>query len=181
MNRPPSDPLASHPAKAPDVCNALVVSREEAVRARDKFRERGEVVVLTNGCFDLLHVGHLRYLQAARRFGRLIVGLNSDASVRRLKGNSRPIVGEAERAELLAGLRCVDLVTIFDESDAAALLDALRPDVYVKGADYGPGGRPLPEAETAARHGTRVEFVELVDGHSTSALVEAIRRGKAAA
>jgi len=181
MIHPPHQPTPAPEAVTGDSIGPAIVARDDACRIRDRWREQGEKVVLTNGCFDLVHVGHLRYLQAARRFGRLIVGLNSDASVRRLKGDTRPIIGERERAELLAGLRCVDLVTIFDESDAVALLMAVRPNVYVKGADYAPGGRPLPEAEAAARLGTRVEIVELIPGHSTSALVEAIHRGKAAA
>lgn len=170
-------PLAASAASA----HQHVVSRQAARQICRDWQERGESVVLTNGCFDLLHVGHLRYLQAAHRLGRLIVGLNSDASVRRLKGESRPIVGADERAELLAGLRCVDLVTIFDEPDASALLEALLPDVYVKGSDYGPGGHPLPEAALADRLGIRVALVRLVEGRSTSALVDAIRRGRAAA
>lgn len=153
-----------------------VVSREEAASWRERWRAEGEAVVLTNGCFDLLHVGHVRYLTAARRFGRLIVGLNSDASTRRLKGPDRPIVSEGERAELLAALRCVDRVTIFDEPTAVELLRTLRPDVYVKGADYGPGGKDLPEAEAAREIGTRVELVALVPGRSTTAIVAAIRR-----
>jgi len=181
MNRPPSDEPARSLADSPSSCDSRILDRDAARETCRDWQARGETVVLTNGCFDLLHVGHLRYLQAARRLGRLVVGLNSDASVRRLKGESRPIVAADERAVLLAGLRCVDLVTIFDESDAAALLDALRPDVYVKGSDYGPGGRPLPEAELADRLGIQVALIRLVEGRSTSALVEAIRRGQAAA
>lgn len=181
MNQPSPDKRPRLLADSTDESNGQIVGRDDARQICRAWQARGETVVLTNGCFDLLHVGHLRYLQAARRLGRLVVGLNSDASVRRLKGETRPIVGANERAELLAGLRCVDLVTIFDEPDAAALLEALRPDVYVKGSDYGPGGRPLPEAELADRLGIRVALVRLVAGRSTSALVEAIRRGQAAA
>jgi D-beta-D-heptose 7-phosphate kinase/D-beta-D-heptose 1-phosphate adenosyltransferase len=118
----------------------------------------------------------VRYLTTARQFGRLIVGVNSDGSTRRLKGPSRPIVAEGERAELLAALRCVDLVTVFDEPTAAELLRVLRPDIYIKGADYGPGGKELPEAELARAIGARVELVPLVPGRSTTAIVEAIRR-----
>lgn len=153
-----------------------VVSRDEAARQRELWRAEGESVVLTNGCFDLVHVGHVRYLAAARRFGRLVVGLNSDASVRRLKGPTRPILPEAERAEVLAALRSVDLVTIFDEPTAVELLLALRPDIYIKGSDYGPGGKELPEAALAARLGIRVELVELVPGRSTTSIVDMIRR-----
>lgn len=152
------------------------MTRAEAVRQRARWRTEGVPVALTNGCFDLLHVGHVRYLTAAQRFGRLIVGVNSDVSVRQLKGPARPVVPEAERAEVLAALRCVDAVVIFDEATATELLAELRPEVYVKGADYGPGGKDLPEAEEAARVGTRVELVSLVPGRSTTSIVEAIRR-----
>lgn len=155
-----------------------VVSRDDAIRRCQDWQRAGETVVLTNGCFDLLHVGHVRYLEAARRHGRLIIGLNSDESVRRLKGPHRPIVAGAERAEVLAALRCVDLVTIFDESTAETLLEALQPNVYVKGADYAAGAHPLPEAVIAGRLGIRVEIVELVEGHSTTALIDTIQKGK---
>jgi len=153
-----------------------VVSQEEALHTRQRWRREGRTVVLTNGCFDLLHVGHVRYLEKARALGRLIVALNSDASTRTLKGPSRPIVPERERAEMVAALRCVDLVTIFDELTAEVIVEALRPDVYVKGADYGPSGRPLPEAVVAERIGTRVELIQLTEGRSTTALINEIRR-----
>jgi rfaE bifunctional protein nucleotidyltransferase chain/domain len=159
---------------APEVA-ARVVSTTDAIRQARQWQRDGVAVVLTNGCFDLLHVGHLRYLQRARAFGRLIVGLNSDLSVRALKGPSRPIVGELERAEMLASLRSVSLVTIFDDLTAERLLRQIRPDVYVKGADYGSAKRPLPEAAVANRIGTRVELIELASGHSTTALVARIR------
>ncbi|MGH2457526.1 MAG: adenylyltransferase/cytidyltransferase family protein [Chloroflexota bacterium] len=152
-----------------------VVTRDRAVEVRARWWRDGQTVVLTNGCFDLLHVGHIRYLQQARSIGHLIVALNSDASTRTLKGASRPIVPEAERAEVLASLRCVDLVTIFDEPTAETILDALKPDVYVKGGDYGPTGHPLPEAAVAQRIGARVVLIPLVAGHSTSALVDRVR------
>lgn len=132
------------------------------------------VTVFTNGCFDLLHVGHLRYLQAARALGdRLVVGLNSDASVRLLKGPTRPIVSEAERAELLAGLRCVDYVTVFDEPTADTLLALLKPQVYAKGGDYLP--ETLPEAPTVAAYGGAIRLLPFIAGRSTSAIVERIR------
>jgi rfaE bifunctional protein nucleotidyltransferase chain/domain len=159
--------------------SSRVVDRSEAVDQCRRWQASGESVVLTNGCFDLLHVGHLRYLQAARRLGRLIVGLNSDESVRSLKGPARPLVAQAERAELLAALRCVDRVTIFGEPTAEALLADLRPNVYVKGADYGPAGRDLPESVVAERVGARVVFIDLVPGRSTTGLVDTIRRGAA--
>ena len=158
------------------VGNSRVVTRPQAIRQCERWRRAGQQVVLTNGCFDLLHLGHARYLQAARAFGRLVVGLNSDESVRRLKGPERPLVPERDRAELLAALRWVDLVTIFDEPTAEILVEALHPNVYVKGADYGPNARPLPESLVAERLGARVELIPMVPGHSTSALIELIRR-----
>ncbi len=155
------------------------MARAALVAERARLREAGVRVVLTNGVFDLLHVGHLRYLQAARALGDcLIVGVNDDASVRRLKGPTRPIVPAAERAELVAGLACVDYVAIFDEDTAAALVQALRPDVYVKGGDYGPGGAALPEAEIVAAHGGVTTILPLEPGRSTTSIVDAIRAGR---
>jgi rfaE bifunctional protein nucleotidyltransferase chain/domain len=132
-------------------------------------------VVLTNGVFDLLHVGHLRFLRAARSFGEvLVVGINSDASVSSLKPG-RPLVPALERAELVAALEPVDYAVIFGERTADALLRALRPSTYVKGADY--SEETLPEAATARALGVELAFVPLVPGHSTSALFEAVNRG----
>jgi rfaE bifunctional protein nucleotidyltransferase chain/domain len=113
---------------------------------RDRARRAGRVVVWTNGCFDLLHVGHLRNLRAARALGdALVVGVNDDAAVRRLKGPTRPILPAAERAELLAALECVDAVVLFGEDTPSAALERLRPEIHCKGADYAPpGGKPIP-------------------------------------
>jgi rfaE bifunctional protein nucleotidyltransferase chain/domain len=152
-----------------------IVTPDDAARAARDWQREGHVVALTNGCFDLLHVGHLRYLQRARSLGQLIVGVNSDASVRALKGKTRPIVEETERAEALASLRSVSLVTIFDDLTAERLLMLIRPNVYVKGADYGSAERPLPEARIATQIGARVALVEIAPGHSTSALLARIR------
>lgn len=130
--------------------------------------------VFTNGCFDLLHVGHLRYLLAARALGdRLVIGLNDDASVRRLKGPKRPLVDEDERAELLAGLECVDYVTLFPEATADALLASLKPTIYAKGGDYTPD--TLPEAPTVRAYGGKIEIITFVPGRSTTGLVEKIQ------
>jgi D-glycero-beta-D-manno-heptose 1-phosphate adenylyltransferase len=144
---------------------------------REDWRAQGLVVVWTSGCFDLLHVGHLRSLQAAGRLGDvLVVGVNSDASVRRLKEPGRPILPEAERVELLAGLECVDHVIVFDESTPAESLARLKPDVHCKGADYAPPhGKPIPEAAVVEAYGGRLEFLPLIPGTSTSEIVRRIR------
>lgn len=135
----------------------------------------GRVVVFTNGCFDLLHPGHIQLLQAAKRLGDLlIVGLNTDASVRRLKGNGRPILAEHERAHMLVALDCVDYVVLFDEDTPIPLLDRLRPDVLVKGTDYRLDqvvGRELVES-----YGGRVELVPIVQGLSTTGIVDRVLR-----
>jgi rfaE bifunctional protein nucleotidyltransferase chain/domain len=142
----------------------------ELARARDG----GLRVVLTNGCFDLLHPGHLSYLRRAKEQGDLlVVGVNGDDSVRVLKGPGRPLVAEADRAELLAALEPVDLVTVFTDLRADALLRAVRPDVYVKGGDYSPS--TLPEAPTAAELGVAVRLLAYVPGYSTSELIRRIR------
>ncbi len=130
-------------------------------------------VVFTNGCFDLLHVGHVRYLAAARAFGAvLVVGLNADDSVRRIKGPLRPINVQAHRAEVLCGLACVDYVTIFDEPDPLALIQTLQPDVLVKGADWAPEN--IIGADVVLARGGRVESVTLVPDASTTDIIEKI-------
>ncbi len=153
-----------------------VLTLEAALAWRRVQAGAGRQVVLTNGHFDLLHVGHARYLQAARALGDvLIVGLNSDASTGALKPG-RPIVPQAERAELLAALACVDAVIIFDALTAESLVAALRPDVYVKGGDWGePGGRRPPEAGVAERYGGRVVYLPYVPARSTTRIIERIR------
>jgi D-glycero-beta-D-manno-heptose 1-phosphate adenylyltransferase len=137
-------------------------------------RAAGRTVVFTNGVFDLIHVGHVRYLQQARSLGdALIVGVNSDRSVRAVKGPGRPITPEDERAELLAALACVDAVVVFDEDTPHAIISALQPDVLVKGADWAADaivGRDVVEAR-----GGRVVRIPIEAGHSTSALLERIR------
>lgn len=131
-------------------------------------------VVTTNGCFDLLHVGHLRYLQAARAMGDLlVVAVNSDASVRALKGPTRPVVAQADRAELLAGLACVDYVVIFDAPTPVSVLQQIRPDIHVKGGDY--DAQSLPEGDALRALGTTLAFVPLVADKSTTALVGRLR------
>lgn len=136
---------------------------------------RGQsVLVTTNGCFDILHVGHLRYLQAAKALGdTLVIALNSDASVRGLKGPERPIVPEADRAELLAGLSCVDYVVLFDEATPIHLLERLQPDIHVKGAQY--TQETLPEAEALSKIGTNVHFLPMVENKSSTNIIEKIK------
>jgi rfaE bifunctional protein nucleotidyltransferase chain/domain len=153
-----------------------VLSLEAALVWRELQRRAGRTVVMTNGHFDLLHVGHVRYLQGARRLGdALVVGLNSDASTRARKPG-RPLVPQDDRAELLAAMACVDAVVIFEELNANLLVDALRPDVYVKGGDWGqPGGPQPPEAEIVARYGGRVAYLAYVPDHSTTRLIQRIR------
>lgn len=131
-------------------------------------------IVFTNGCFDLLHVGHVRLLQQARDLGDLlIVGLNSDCSVRALKGADRPLMPELERAELLAALGCVDLVVIFPELTPMDLIRQLRPHVHVKGAEYGPDGcKPLPEAEIVQAYGGEVRLLPMTPALSTTRLIQ---------
>jgi rfaE bifunctional protein nucleotidyltransferase chain/domain len=151
------------------------VTVPEAVALVEQLRAAGKTIVFTNGVFDLLHVGHLRYLQQARRLGdALIVGVNSDRSVRAIKGADRPITPEAERAEILAALECVDGVVVFDQDTPHRVVAALQPDVLVKGADWAADaivGRDIVEAR-----GGRVVRIPIESGHSTSALVERIRR-----
>lgn len=131
-------------------------------------------LVFTNGCFDLLHVGHLRYLQEARKQGAaLLVALNTDASVQRLKGPTRPILPENERAEMLAALTCVDYVALFDEPTPENLLRAIRPEIYAKGGDYTLDS--LPEAPVLKELGIEARFLTLVEGRSTSSIIDKIK------
>jgi rfaE bifunctional protein nucleotidyltransferase chain/domain len=154
----------------------LVFHIDELRALGETLRARGLRVVFTNGHFDLLHVGHLRYLQAARKLGDvLLVGVNDDAMTALRKGAGRPVLPEEERAELLAGLACVDYVTIFHEPTAERCVELLRPAVYVKGGDYAPGGTPLPEAKIVESYGGEVTILPLIEGRSTSAIVAAMR------
>lgn len=132
-------------------------------------------IVTTNGCFDILHVGHLRYLQGCKGMGdKLVVMVNSDASVRRLKGPQRPIVPEADRAELLAGLGCVDYVVLFDEDTPEPLMETIRPDFHAKGAQYNEDN--LPEMATLRKIGAQVKFVPMVENRSTTSVIDSIKQ-----
>ena len=141
----------------------------------ERERRAGKTIVFTNGVFDLLHVGHLRYLTYARALGNtLVVGVNSDASVRRLgKGDDRPVTPENERAELLAGLSCVDAVVIFNEDTPARTVEQLQPDVLVKGADW--EGRDIPGRDSVERRGGRVVFAPFEAGYSTTRILDTIK------
>lgn len=144
---------------------------------RAEWQAAGKIVVCTNGVFDLLHYGHLQYLDAARALGDvLVVGLNSDASTRRYKGPNRPLVPQDERTALLLALEPVDQVVIFDEPTAEGLVAALRPQIYCKGADYAPEhARALPEAAVVHAYGGQVQLIPYLPGHSTSELIRVIR------
>jgi rfaE bifunctional protein nucleotidyltransferase chain/domain len=158
-----------------------ILRLDEVAAYRASLRERRRKVVATNGCFDLLHVGHLKYLTEARALGDFLwVGLNGDASVRELKGPGRPLVPEADRAELLAAWRVVDSVTIFPTVRATAFLRAVQPDVYAKGGDYTVASLNAEEAEALRECGAVIEIVRLVKGKSTTKLVEKIAENKAA-
>jgi D-beta-D-heptose 7-phosphate kinase / D-beta-D-heptose 1-phosphate adenosyltransferase len=150
---------------------SLVPPGGDALAVADAVRARGGTVVATGGCFDLLHPGHIRTLEAARALGDcLIVCLNSDASVRRLKGEGRPLVGQDDRVAVLRALRCVDAVLVFEEETPAAALERLRPSVWAKGGDY--AGRELPESAVLARWGGQAVVVPFLDGRSSTRLIE---------
>jgi D-glycero-beta-D-manno-heptose 1-phosphate adenylyltransferase len=153
-----------------------VLSRSDVVAALTTKRTAGQRVVFTNGCFDLMHVGHTRYLQAARNLGDLlVVGVNTDRSLHALnKGSDRPIVPERQRAEVLAALACVDYVVLFDEPDPGRLISEIQPDVLVKGGDWSPD--KIIGRETVEARGGVVTTIPLVPGVSTTALVEKIRK-----
>jgi D-glycero-beta-D-manno-heptose 1-phosphate adenylyltransferase len=151
-----------------------VLSLPEAVALVGHLRRAGKIVVFTNGVFDLLHPGHVRYLQGARSEGdALVVAVNSDASVGAIKGPTRPINPEHERAEVLAALRCVDAVVVFDEENPQQVIDRLQPDILVKGADWASDG--IIGRETVEARGGRVVRIPLAEGYSTSAIIKKIQ------
>lgn len=154
-----------------------VVTRERLLALREQWREQGKTVVWTNGCFDLFHFGHLHSLRAARTLGDvLVVGVNGDSSIARLKGASRPIVPAAERAEIVAALQVVDCVVIFDDLTPEHILAQLRPDVHCKGEEYAPpNGKPVPEAPVVESYGGRIAYLPLVPAVSTTSRVRRIR------
>ncbi len=151
----------------------MLIDRKSAAQFCEGLRRQGKKIVFTNGCFDIIHAGHVRYLTTAKNFGDvLIIGLNTDESVRKLKGASRPINTQADRAEVLLGLKAVDHVIYFGEQTAENLITEVKPDVYVKGGDY--TLETLPEAAIVQKYGGRVELVNLVAGRSTTNVINKI-------
>ena len=150
-----------------------IKTREELRRIVENLKAKGKRIVFTNGCFDLLHIGHVRYLEEAKSLGDiLVVGLNSDRSVRGLKGPNRPILPEEERAEILSGLECVNYINIFDEPTPLELISSLQPQVLVKGGDW--TKEAAVGKEVVERSGGEVVILPFVEGSSTSNLIEAI-------
>ncbi len=151
-----------------------LLSLEAAQALRDQLKRQGKTLVFTNGHFDLLHAGHLDYLEKARGLGdALFVAVNGDASTRRLKGEGRPLVPAGQRARLLAALAPVSAVIVFEADTADKLILALKPEIYVKGGDY--AGKPLPERVAVESYGGRVELIEFLSGHSTTGLINRIQ------
>lgn len=151
----------------------MILSRELGKQIIEELKAQGKKVVFTNGCFDILHVGHLRYMNEAKRQGDvLIVGVNSDASVKRLKGESRPINCENDRAEMLSGLEAVDFTIIFHEDTPMELIEELKPSIHVKGGDY--KKEDLPETKIVEKHGGEVRILSFVQGKSTTNIVNKI-------
>lgn len=152
----------------------MLIEREGISALISKIHKEGKTVVATNGCFDILHAGHVRYLEKTKSFADvLIVLLNSDKSVKSIKGPTRPINNENDRAEVLDALKSVDYVVLFDEDSPRNLLDEIKPDVYTKGADY--TIETLPESDIMKKNGIRVEFIEFVEGKSTTNIINKMK------
>jgi rfaE bifunctional protein nucleotidyltransferase chain/domain len=150
-----------------------ILKLSDLVKVIEGLREAGKRIVFTNGCFDILHVGHVRYLAAARSKGdALVLGLNSDASVKSIKHDNRPIVSQDQRAEVLAGLACVDYITIFDESDPLSLIQTIKPDVLIKGADWKEA--EIIGSDVVKSYGGKVVRIAVVPGISTSRIIQRI-------
>ncbi len=150
-----------------------LVDRKNIQNLITELRKQNKTIVTTNGCFDILHVGHVRYLQKTKTYADvMIVCLNSDSSVKQIKGPDRPINNENDRAEILCALECVDYVVMFDESSPENLLCEIKPDVHTKGADY--TIETLPEAKSIIANGGRIEFISFVEGKSTTKVIEKI-------
>ncbi len=156
---------------------SLILPIAEAGQIRERLTLGAGPLVFTNGCFDVLHAGHVRYLEGARQLGAaLVVGLNGDDSVRQLKGAGRPVNSEADRAEVLAALRCVDAVVIFPEERATRLIEALRPDIYAKGGDYTVESLNPEERAALEAAGCSIQFLPMVEGKSTTVTLARLRK-----
>ena len=155
----------------------MLVTQNEIIDIVRKGQSEGKTFAATNGCFDILHVGHVRYLKATKALADFsIVMLNSDKSVKAIKGESRPINNEQDRAELLTSLSCVDYVVLFEENSPAGLLEKIKPDIYTKGADY--TLETLPERDVVLRNNIKVEFIDFVQGKSTTNVINKINNNK---
>ena len=151
-----------------------LIEQSKIEELTNQIKKQGKTIVATNGCFDILHVGHVRYLKKSKEFGDvLIVGLNSDASVRSIKGPNRPINNEFDRAEVLCALDSVDYVVLFDEDSPRDLLELIKPNVYTKGADY--TLKTLPEADVILKNNGWVEFIDFVEGKSTTKIIDKMK------
>lgn len=156
---------------------AKIMEFDQLKKEIDAHKQAGELIVFTNGCFDILHVGHIRYLKKAASLGdKLVLAVNSDSSVKELKGKNRPFVPENERLEMLAALEMVDYLVLFSETDCKAVIDQLKPQIYVKGGDY--RIEDLPEAEVVYSYGGKIVLITEIKGRSTSNLINKIRRSK---
>jgi rfaE bifunctional protein nucleotidyltransferase chain/domain len=157
--------------------NPKVVDWDALLAVRKQARAEGKTFVWTNGCFDLLHIGHIHSLQTARSLGHVLaVGVNGDDSIRQLKGASRPIVPALDRVEIVAALACVEYAILFEELTPESILERLRPDVHCKGAEYAPpDGKPIPEAKVVESYGGKIAFLPLFPSRSTTDLVRRIR------
>ncbi|MEW5954384.1 MAG: D-glycero-beta-D-manno-heptose 1-phosphate adenylyltransferase [Bacillota bacterium] len=154
-----------------------IMTPDQAERKVDLFRRQSKLIAFTNGCFDVFHAGHVRLLMYARALADvLVLALNSDSSISLLKGPGRPVNGQRDRAEVVAALACVNLVIIFDDRTPVNLLHRLRPDIYVKGGDY--PGRSIPEAELVRAYGAKVYYAPLLEGRSTTGIIEKIKNLK---
>jgi rfaE bifunctional protein nucleotidyltransferase chain/domain len=155
--------------------NSKILTLDELLALRQSWKTQAKTVVWTNGCFDLLHAGHVRSFRDAKALGDiLVVGINSDSSVKAIKGGLRPVVPAEDRAEVVAAMEAVDYVTIFDDPDPVNILARVRPDIHCKGAEYASGQRPVPERDLVLSYGGEIRFLPLHQGRSTSGLIERI-------
>jgi len=158
--------------------NRKLKSQEEMTEIRKELKKQGKKVVFTNGCFDILHTGHVRLLEKTRALGDVVIlGLNSDSSVRKIKGPTRPIIKESERAEMLSALECIDYIVFFDERTPVNIIKKLKPDIHVKGGDY--TNKPMPERKVIEGYGGKVVLIPLFKDFSTTSVIEKIKNEKA--